>query len=150
MEVLQMVKFSLKKERLNFTKGWAAPQWAMETVMVSDNGSNELLAPVSSRPTDDSHAYEAVLRAIAEHECDDIDDEAIWIFFSPLLDVVELELTAAAGLCRTGIFRPWLQSPIISSHLDVLETLEELEEEDSEAVQEAAQALHDVLRVSVD
>ncbi|KAG2346343.1 hypothetical protein BDR05DRAFT_997350 [Suillus weaverae] len=77
MEVLQMVKFSLKKERLNFTKGWAASQWAMETVMVSDNSSNELLGPVSSGPTDDSSAYDTVLKAITEHECDDIDDEVV-------------------------------------------------------------------------
>ncbi|KAG2151480.1 hypothetical protein DEU56DRAFT_869083 [Suillus clintonianus] len=44
------------------------------------------------------------------------------------------------------------QSLIIPSHLDVLKTLEELEEEEegSETVEEAAQALHDVLRVSAD
>jgi hAT family C-terminal dimerisation region len=77
MEALQMVKFSFKKERLNFTKGWAASQWAMETAMVSDNSSDELLGPVSNGPTDDSHAYDAVLKAIAEHECDDIDDEVV-------------------------------------------------------------------------
>lgn len=75
MEALQMVKFSVKKERLNFTRGWAASQWAMESEMVSDNGSDELLAPVSSGTTGDSHAYDAVLKAIAEHECDDIDDQ---------------------------------------------------------------------------
>jgi hypothetical protein len=77
MEALQMVKFSLKKERLNFTKGWAASQWAMESVIVSDNGSDELLAPVSIGTTDDSRAYDAVLKAIAEHECDDIDDDVV-------------------------------------------------------------------------
>jgi hypothetical protein len=72
MEALQMVKFSLKKERLNFTKGWSASQWAMETAMVSDNGSDELLGP-----TDDTRTYDAVLKAIAEQECDDIDDEVL-------------------------------------------------------------------------
>jgi hypothetical protein len=75
MEALQMVKFSVKKERLNFTAGWAASLWDMEGAMVADNGSDELLAPVSSDTTGDSHAYDAVLKAIAEHECDDVDDE---------------------------------------------------------------------------
>lgn len=77
MEALQMVKFSLKKQRLNFTKGWAASQWAMETGVVSDNSFDELLGPVSSGPTDDSSAYDAVLKAIPEQECDDIDDEVV-------------------------------------------------------------------------
>jgi hypothetical protein len=72
MEALQMVKFSFKKERLNFTKGWSTSQWAMETVMVSDNGSDELLGP-----TDDTRTYGTVLKAIAEQECDDIDDEVL-------------------------------------------------------------------------
>lgn len=75
MEALQMVKFSVKKERLNFTRGWAVSRWAMESEMVSDNGSDELLAPVSSGTTGDSHAYDAVLKAIAEHECDDVNDQ---------------------------------------------------------------------------
>ncbi|KAG1732704.1 hypothetical protein EDB19DRAFT_1831197 [Suillus lakei] len=89
MEALQMVKFSLKKERLNFTKGWAALQWAMETAMVSDNSSNKLLGPVSSGPTDDSHAYDTVLKAIAEHKCNDIDDERVPIAtISPSLDTL--------------------------------------------------------------
>ncbi|KAG2067858.1 hypothetical protein BDR04DRAFT_1120217 [Suillus decipiens] len=69
MEVLQMVKFS-----------------AMENAMVSDNGSGKLLAPVSSGTMGDSCAYDVVLKAIAEHECDDVNDQAIQIYFSTLLD----------------------------------------------------------------
>jgi hypothetical protein len=77
MEALQMVKFSLKKEQLNFTKGWVASQWAMESVIISDNGSYKLLAPVSIGTTDDSHAYDAVLKAITEHEYNDINVDVV-------------------------------------------------------------------------
>jgi hypothetical protein len=58
-------------------KGWAVSQWAMESVIISNNGSDKLLAPVSIGTTDDSRAYDAVLKAIAEHECDDIDDNVV-------------------------------------------------------------------------
>jgi hypothetical protein len=44
----------------------------METAMVSDNGSDKLLGP-----TDDTRTYDAVLKAIAEQECDDINDEVL-------------------------------------------------------------------------
>ncbi|KAG1720168.1 uncharacterized protein EDB91DRAFT_1088938 [Suillus paluster] len=65
-----MVKFFLKKERLNFMKGWAASQWDMEHEVVHDRGSNEQLTATAS--TNDT-----LLRAIAEEECDNIEDTAI-------------------------------------------------------------------------
>jgi hypothetical protein len=49
----------------------------MESVIISDNGLDKLLAPVSIGTTDDSHAYDAVLKAIAEHECNDINDDVV-------------------------------------------------------------------------
>jgi hypothetical protein len=70
MEALQMVKFFLRKERLNFTKGWAASQQDMEHGVVYDMGSSE---PLMSTPS----ANDALLRAIAEEECDNIEDTAI-------------------------------------------------------------------------
>lgn len=70
MEALQMVKFFLKKEWLNFTKGWAASQWDMEHGVVYDMGSSE---PVTSTHS----ANDALLRAITEEECDNIEDTAI-------------------------------------------------------------------------
>lgn len=69
MEVLQMVKFFLKKEHLNFTKGWAASQWDMEQCMVYDRSSYEHLTP-------SANANDTLLRAIAEDECDNIEDTA--------------------------------------------------------------------------
>lgn len=69
MEALQMVKFFLKKERLNFMRGWAASQWDMELGVVHDQGSNEQLTATAS-------ANDALLRAIAEEECDNIEDTA--------------------------------------------------------------------------
>lgn len=33
MEALQLLKFSLKKERLNFIKGWSTPESAMSGVL---------------------------------------------------------------------------------------------------------------------
>ncbi|KAG1782087.1 ribonuclease H-like domain-containing protein [Suillus placidus] len=66
----RMVKFFLKKEWLNFTKGWAASQWDMEHRVVYNRGSNELLTSTNS-------TNDALLRAIAEEECDNIEDTAI-------------------------------------------------------------------------
>ena len=40
MEALQMLKFHLKKERLNFTKGWVTS----EKLMVDDHPDEDLLA----------------------------------------------------------------------------------------------------------
>ncbi|KAG2064773.1 hypothetical protein BDR04DRAFT_1034459, partial [Suillus decipiens] len=73
MEALQVVKFLLKKERLNFTKGWAALQKDMEYNMLHrQQESNTLLTLTNSGITGD--VCDTLLRAIAEEECDDIDD----------------------------------------------------------------------------
>jgi hypothetical protein len=69
MEVLQMVKFFLKKEHLDFTAGWVASQQDMEHGMVYDRGSNEHLTPTAS-------TNDALLRAIAEEECNNTEDTA--------------------------------------------------------------------------
>jgi hypothetical protein len=76
MEALQIVKFLLKKERLNFMKGWAASQKAMEYNMLGEGGkTNHMLTITSSELTGDM--CDTLLRAIAEEECDDIDDTPI-------------------------------------------------------------------------
>jgi hypothetical protein len=73
MEALQVVKFLLKKDRLNFTKGWGASQKDMEYSMLRErSSSNHLLTLSSSGITGD--VCDTLLRAIAEEECDDIDD----------------------------------------------------------------------------
>jgi hypothetical protein len=73
MEALQVVKFLVKKERLNFTKGWSASQKDMEYEVLGKGGeTNNLLTISSSGMTGD--VCDTLLRAIAEEECDDIDD----------------------------------------------------------------------------
>jgi hypothetical protein len=85
MEVLQIVKFTLKKDRLHFTKGWAASQNDMEYHLMCVTGvgredllicgSDDLLVSAGSRTTSGSHDYEVLLRVIAEDECDDVPDD---------------------------------------------------------------------------
>jgi len=76
MEALQVVKFLVKKERLNFMEGWAASQKAMEyKVLGEGDEANTPLTFSSSGMTGD--VYDTLLRAIAEEECDDIDDVPI-------------------------------------------------------------------------
>lgn len=43
MEALQMLKFVLKKQRLNFMDGWAVPEEAMREVPKSDGDLTALL-----------------------------------------------------------------------------------------------------------
>jgi hypothetical protein len=76
MEALQMYKFGLKKERLNFTKGWASSKKDMVYEMgLSDVDSTDLLASIASGA--DSCGYDRVLKAIAQHECDNVLDDVI-------------------------------------------------------------------------
>lgn len=86
MEVLQIVKFSLKKDRLHFTKGWAASQNNMEYHLMCvtgslsredllTSGSDDLLISAVSGTTSGSQNYDALLRVIAEDECDDVPDD---------------------------------------------------------------------------
>lgn len=77
-----MVKFSLKKERLNFTEGWQASQKDMEYDLMcalssgdsSSSGSSDLLTSAIGGLTPETPEYEALLRIIAEQECDDVPD----------------------------------------------------------------------------
>jgi hypothetical protein len=69
-------KFSHEKEQLNSMEGWAASQKAMEyKVLGEGDEANTLLTFSSSGMTGD--VYDTLLRAIAEEECDDIDDVPI-------------------------------------------------------------------------
>jgi len=66
VEALQMVKFSVKKERLNFTKGWASLEKDLVNTGLYDAESTIPLASVTDGATD------TLLRAVAEQEGDDI------------------------------------------------------------------------------
>lgn len=82
MEALQIVKFLLKKERLNFTEGWAASQKEMEfQMLLDDDDDDQRPLPDTGSVPGDSHAHDTLLKAIAEYECDNIDDTAM--IFSP-------------------------------------------------------------------
>jgi hypothetical protein len=73
MEALQVVKLLVKKQRLNFMKGWAVSQKDMECEVLGKGGeTNDLLTISSSGMTGD--VCDTLLRAIAKEECDDIDD----------------------------------------------------------------------------
>jgi hypothetical protein len=76
MEALQVVKFPLKKEQLNFTKGWAASQKEMEFQILLNESDSDDECPDTCSVTDDSHAHDALLKAIAECKCENIDDTA--------------------------------------------------------------------------
>ena len=82
MEALQIFKFLLKKARLNFTQGCAASQKDMEfQLLLNDSDSDdERPLPDTNNVIGDSHAHDALLTAIAEYECDNIDDTATIYF----------------------------------------------------------------------
>jgi hypothetical protein len=86
MEVLQIVKFSLKKDQLHLTKGWAASQNNIEYHLMCVtgssshedllmSGSDNLLISAISGTTSSSQNYDALLNIIAEDECDNIPDD---------------------------------------------------------------------------
>lgn len=77
MEALQIIKFMLKKDRLNFTKGWAASQRDMEYEVLRDVEPGEVFASNISKASSGSSTHEALLKAIADQECDDVEDAAI-------------------------------------------------------------------------
>jgi hypothetical protein len=75
MEALQMYKFSLKKERLNFTKGWASSEKDMLYEMALSNAEPvDHLASIADAV--DGRTYDSILDIIADDECDDIPDIA--------------------------------------------------------------------------
>ena len=74
MEALQMLKFWIKKDRLNFTKDWITPQ----KEMVTNEQSEDLLARLFST-MDISSSLDEVLGAIASMEGDEVlNDTAIF------------------------------------------------------------------------
>jgi len=77
MEILQMLNFLLKKEQLNFVKGWAASEQEMEystqiqcTLELDDTHQEEFLSSAGS--TGSSHQHDTLLKAIGADECNSI------------------------------------------------------------------------------
>lgn len=70
MEALQMLKFFLKKERLDFMKGWAVSQQEM----LQDEDEEDILATLLTAAT--SEGIDSAIKCIAEQECEEIDEIA--------------------------------------------------------------------------
>jgi hAT family C-terminal dimerisation region len=65
MESLQMLKFHLKKERLNFTAGWATS----EKQMTQDDPEGDLLYTLADQPDEGfQNTLDRILKAIAIDE----------------------------------------------------------------------------------
>jgi hypothetical protein len=74
VEALQMLKFALKKERLNFTKGWGSSQKDMLWSEVPYNADTvDILASFANG---DSSAVDTLLSTVSEQELDNIPDQA--------------------------------------------------------------------------
>ncbi|KAI6110236.1 hypothetical protein EV401DRAFT_2076074 [Pisolithus croceorrhizus] len=73
MEALQMLKFFLKKEDLDFSKGWAVSQ----KDMLVDEDEDDLLAAVVDKSTSEdslAQAVDIIIGAIAGDEGDETED----------------------------------------------------------------------------
>jgi len=94
--MMQRLNFLLKKEWLNFVKGWAASEWQMEystqiqcILELDDTHQEEFLS--SARSTGSSHQHDTLLKTIAADECDSIPDVPAlysWCFFRLFYNLV--------------------------------------------------------------
>lgn len=66
MEALQMLKFMLKKERLNFTKGWSTPKEAME--WAASKGTGDLNSLLVDDPNTASDRLDALLKSFSNYD----------------------------------------------------------------------------------
>jgi hypothetical protein len=68
MEALQLLKFLLKKTRLNFMEGWATPELAMRDMLIPDN---DLLGNLLIEDPDNPDApMDAILKDFLGNEAD--------------------------------------------------------------------------------
>jgi len=71
MEALQMLKFALKKARLNFTDGWITP----EKVMREREPEEDLLAALLG--TNGEDVLDRIIQDFGDDDSDDDDDEDV-------------------------------------------------------------------------
>ena len=73
MEALQMTKFFLKKERLDFTDGWVTPEKLMQQDI---EGGDRLAKVVDANLTraEVAQAVDEIMIAIATDEADELDE----------------------------------------------------------------------------
>jgi len=73
MEAIQMTKFFLKKEQLNFTKGWITSQKDMQ-IVVTDNDLLTTIVETVLNCDSLTHQIDDIIGAIGEDEGDEMDD----------------------------------------------------------------------------
>ena len=70
MEALQMLKFSLKQRRLNFTDGWAVTEDELEYYTDDDEDSADLLGKLTSEIREDGIDIDEVIHVVGQDDED--------------------------------------------------------------------------------
>ena len=70
MEALQMLKFSLKQRRLNFTDGWAVTEDELEYYADDDEDSADLLGKLTSEIREDGIDIDEVIHIVGQDDDD--------------------------------------------------------------------------------
>ena len=68
MEALQMLKFSLKQRRLNFTDGWAVTEDELEYHTDDDKDSADLLGKLTSEIREDGIDIDEVIHVVGQDD----------------------------------------------------------------------------------
>jgi len=70
MEALQMLKFSLKQQWLNFMEGWAVTEDELEYHADDDENSSDLLGKLSSEIREDGVDIDKVIHVVGQGDDD--------------------------------------------------------------------------------
>ena len=70
MEVLQMLKFSLKQQWLNFTDGWAITEDELQYYTDDDEDSADLLGKLTSEIREDGIDIDEVIHVVGQDDDD--------------------------------------------------------------------------------
>ena len=70
MEALQMLKFSLKQQRLNFTDGWAVTEDELQYYADDDEDSADLLGKLTSEIREDGIDIDEVIHVVGQDDDD--------------------------------------------------------------------------------
>jgi hypothetical protein len=70
MEALQMLKFSLKQQRLNFTEGWAVTEDELEYYADDDEDAANLLGKLTSEIKENAIDIDEVIHAVGQDDND--------------------------------------------------------------------------------
>ena len=70
MEALQMLKFSLKQQQLNFTDGWAVTEDELQYYTDDDEDSADLLGKLTSEIREDGIDIDEVIHVVGQDDDD--------------------------------------------------------------------------------